>query len=113
MLLIDVVCKRLGARVFLDDGCFYRHIVPEHPEIGNKLRLVTEIVTQPPLNSKDEGVYGYEANPGKLFIQKRIPDFLPFNRSLRIGLRKNPDGVFEIRSFYPANGMPSKGVIPL
>lgn len=108
-----MVCKRLGARVFLESGCFRCHIQPEHPEVGSKLQLVTEIVTDPPKNQGDEGVYQYEANPAKVFIQKRVSDFLPFNRALRIGLLKQSDGTYEIRSFYPANGWPSKGVIPL
>lgn len=96
----------------LDEEWFFRHIVPEHPHVRGKVQLIRSIVMEPPINQGDEGFYRYAANPVKLFIQKRVPDFLPFNRCVRIGLRTGP-AMAEIRSFYPTNGMPSKGVMPI
>ena len=105
--LFKVICPRLNKVVILYEHTWREHILPEHPEVSNYLRLIQGTIEK---SDEQQDIWVKVKNQNKLCIVKRIPNFLPYNNYILVGLKICSDEMACVTSVYPVNELPPVGM---
>lgn len=106
-ILLSLDCPILDRKVILYRKTWDNHIVPSHPAVQNKIRLIERIIRE--AGSKT-CFYRKKDAPLKICFQTACVDFKPINEYLRLGLELKPNKKFAIiTTVIPVSNQPGEG----
>ena len=101
--IFSFLCPYLGRTVILKKETWVFKIIPEHPEISNRLDLIKEILSK---DTPDISKYRKRRDPHKIALFQKCPHLLPFNQYIKIALHLTNQNEAIVTTVHGQNNLP-------
>ena len=102
--VFSLLCPYLGRTAVLYRETWIYKIIPEHPEVNNRLDLVKEIISK---DTPEILKYRKRRDPHKIALFKKCPHLLPYNQYIKVALHLINQNEAVITTIHGQNNLPS------
>jgi hypothetical protein len=103
--IFSILCPYLGRIVTLKRETWLFKIIPEHPEVSNRLELIKEVLSK---DDPDILKYKKRRDHHKMAIMKKCPHLLPYNLYIKIGLYLKSENEAVVTTIHGRYNLPGK-----